>query len=372
MRQPIHARALLALGLTASLAVSFGCSGDGPREIVRTRIAAKSDPPVIPGVTLEQRYRWRPSEAPAAQGARAEAPQAAPAFAYTLPSGWEEVPPTQFRHINTRVRSAPNAECYLTFLPGDGGGDLPNVNRWRGEMGQPPIDAAGVAALPRTTLLGAPAIRTDLTGSFTGMSGQKIVEARMLGVLLTKQGMPGALFVKFIGPANVIGDQTDEFDAFVASIDFSETAPPPAAGAGAFTWQVPAGWTAETAPRAMREVTLRKGESELYVSVLGGGGGGLLANINRWMKQFGAADLDVARVSALERTPCLGGQAYVVTAEGSFAGMDGAAREGMGLVGALLEQPARLVTVKLVGPAAEVRAERAAFLAFVGSLSERP
>lgn len=367
-----HPRAWLAVVLTASLAVGPGCSDSGPRTIERTRIAAKPDPPVIPGVTAAQRFMWRPNEEEA-QRAQVDAapPPKPPAFQYALPSGWEVVPPTQFRHINTRVAGVPNAECYLTFLPGDGGGDLPNVNRWRGEMGLPPVDAAAVAALPRTTLLGQPALLTDLTGSFTSMSGAKIDEARMLGVLLTQQGMPGALFVKFVGPTAVVSQNVDAFEAFVASIDFGEEpAPPPTSSA--LTWTVPAGWTAEPGARAMREVTLTKGGSELYVSVLGGGGGGLLANVNRWLKQFGAPALDVAGVSALERTPCLGGEAYVVTAEGSFAGMDGVARDGQGLLGALLEQPSRLVTVKLVGPAAEVRAERDAFLAFVGSLAARP
>jgi hypothetical protein len=122
----------------------------------------------------------------------------------------------------------------------------------------------------------------------------------------------------------------------------------------------------------MREMTLLKGECELYVSILGGGGGGSLANVNRWLGQFGASHIDAPAVAALERVPCLGGEAFIVAAEGDFAGMGGKRQSGMGLLGALLEQPARLVTVKLVGPAAEVRAERDAFLSFVTSLAEAP
>jgi hypothetical protein len=122
----------------------------------------------------------------------------------------------------------------------------------------------------------------------------------------------------------------------------------------------------------MREVTLTKGNSELYLSILGGGGGGLLANVNRWLGQCGAPRIDAGGVSELERAPCLGGEAHLVTAEGDFAGMDGIAQAGMGLLGALVEQPTRLVTIKLVGPADEVRAERDAFLSFIASLSDAP
>ncbi|MEZ6013632.1 MAG: hypothetical protein R3F49_00840 [Planctomycetota bacterium] len=378
-------RLAVALGLAAGFAA--GCSDTGPRAIENTRIADRSDPPVIPGVTLAQRYMWEPSQEEARRAQLAPpGAEEAPEFVYVLPETWEAVPATRFRMVNTRVMAAPSAECYLTFLPGDGGGDVPNVNRWRGEMGLTPVDAAAVAALPRTRLLGQPALLVDLEGSFTGMSGQTIAEARLLGVLLTRHDMPGALFVKFVGPTAVIADNVAEFEAFVASIDFGvPAAAQGGAGAGAgsgaaedpgtgakLRWQVPATWAQEPGARAMREVTLTKGECELYISVLSGGGGGVLANVNRWLGQFGAPKLDVAALAGLERAPCLGSEALLVTAEGSFGGMGGGApKAGMGLLGAVLEQPARLITVKLVGPASEVAAERGAFLSFLGSLDDQ-
>ncbi len=363
----------------------LGCGDSGPGSLEGTRTARESDPPVIAGVTPAQRYMWRPSSAEAQRAQVAPPTASAPGFTCEVPEGWERLPNTTFRHINTRVASAPNAECYLTFLQGDGGGDLPNVNRWRAEMGLAPIGLEDLVNLPRTELIGQSALLTDLVGSFTGMSGQRIPEARMLGVLLTRPNMPGALFVKFVGPTDVVTANEAKFKAFVASIGFD--AGPAAHGGGAsaagataqgsagsgssLTWQVPAGWTVQPGARQFRDVTLVKGESELYISVLGGGGGGLLANIDRWLKQFGRPSLGVDGLAGLERVPCLGGEAYLVAAEGPFTGMDGVQRGDMGLLGALLEQPARLVTVKLVGPAAEVRAARADFQAFVGSLRDR-
>lgn len=355
---------LVVLGLVA-------CAEEGPKPITRTRIAQRSDPPVVPGITAEQRFRWRaPQEAADGPGGRPEmAPTDAvpPSLRYDVPVGWSEVAPTQFRQINTRLPGG--GECYLTYLPGNGGGDIANVNRWRGEMGLSRVDQAAVDTLPRTTLVGLPALRVDLLGSFTGMGGVRYETARLLGVVLTGSGQAGALFVKCVGPDDVVSAHEAAFDAFVASIRIEEEE---VSSASRFTWSIPAGWQQEPGAREMREVTLRKGDCELYVSVLAGGGGGLLANVNRWMRQFGAASVDVSGLSALERVACLGGDAYVVEAAGAFEGMGGARREGMALLGAVLEQPARLVTVKLVGPESEVRTERANFLSFVSSMGEKP
>jgi len=372
-RRSVLRRVLLAL---VGLLAAAGCSDGGSYTVERTRTARASDPPVIPGITTAERFGWRPQ--PGEEGRAQMTPQRPPApppLIADLPEAWERVPETQFRQINTRVAASPEAECYLTFLPGDGGGDLANVNRWRSELALAPIDAAAVTGLPRTQLIGQPALRVDFTGNFTGMGGQQIAEARLLGVLLTRPNMPGALFVKFVGPAAVVAEHEANFDSFVGSVRLNENAAGvdanPTSSAG-LTWQVPPTWTAETAPRSMREVTLTKGKCELYVSVLGGGGGGVLANVNRWLGQFDAPSLGVEGLAALERAPCLGGEAVLVTAEGAFGGMSGAKEGGMGLLGAVLEQPSRLVTVKLTGPAAEVAAERANFLSFLASLAEAP
>ena len=57
-------------------------------------------------------------------------------------------------------------EATVVALPGDSGGELANVNRWRGQIALPPTDEAGMAA-SRTTLAtkAGPAAIYDFTST---------------------------------------------------------------------------------------------------------------------------------------------------------------------------------------------------------------
>jgi len=48
-----------------------------------------------------------------------------------------------------------------------------NVNRWRGQFGQPAIDEAELAKLPKLALFDFDAVRVEVEGAFTTMSGEK-------------------------------------------------------------------------------------------------------------------------------------------------------------------------------------------------------
>ncbi|MFH2201574.1 MAG: hypothetical protein ABIJ96_00520 [Elusimicrobiota bacterium] len=64
---------------------------------------------------------------------------------------------------------------------------------------------------------------------------------------------------------------------------------------GGLRWKLPAGWT-EKAGAGMRAATflVGEGESQLEASVisLGGIGGGMLPNVNRWRRQIGLPPID--------------------------------------------------------------------------------
>ena len=380
------ARALLAPAVhgvpLACLLALGGCSDTEPKTIDRVRQADTARPARLAGRSEAFKFGYMPP-AEAQPKREPQAPPRPPTFTYGLPEGWERLPGSQFRQINTRIADSPEAQCYLTWLPMDGGGDVANVNRWRQQLGLGPIAAAEVAAMPRVPLLGGNALRVDLSGSFRGMAGEQIEGGRLLGVLLTRaQG--GALFVKFVGPADIVERESQHFDEFVASIGLSAEAQAGTtgasnatgsgasiSGASALTWTVPEGWQQQAGARQMREVTLTKGGAEMYISILGGGGGGILANVNRWYGQVGEPGIGQAALAGLERLPCLGGEALMVETAGTLKAMEAKAQAGSGLIGALLEQPTRMVTVKMVGPAAEVAAGRAAFVAFVGSLGDK-
>ncbi len=135
-------------------------------------------------------------------------------------------------------------------------------------------------------------------------------------------------------------------------------------------WSAPQGWV-QAPERPMREVTFVFGDdsaAECYVAVLHGDGGGLVANLNRWLNQFSQSGLSEEEVAALPRVSMLGTEAVIIEAEGDYTGMVGDVLPDAALLGAVCPMPEFTVFVKMTGPASDVLAERDAFLAFCESL----
>ncbi len=147
----------------------------------------------------------------------------------------------------------------------------------------------------------------------------------------------------------------------------------PQGGAGAadsFEGEVPADWQ-KLPPSQFRQLNYRVGgspDAECYLTA-GGLGGGVLANVNRWVnKQFGEEPLTQAQFDALPRFALLGQPALLVTVEGSFQGMGGTPRDNWKLLGLVGGGDEDMVTLKFTGPREVVDAHRDAFLAFAASL----
>lgn len=92
-------------------------------------------------------------EAPAAMGGMPQDEHAghdhgaqAAGLKWTLPSGWKETPGTGMRLATWTPPGGLKTEGTVVSLPGDSGGELANANRWRGQIGLPPTDEAGMAA----------------------------------------------------------------------------------------------------------------------------------------------------------------------------------------------------------------------------------
>lgn len=308
-------------------------------------------------------------------------------FDYQLPKGWVELAPGGQRWINLQPAGNPDASCYLTILPGEGGGLVANVNRWLGQLGLADLDAAGVAALPTVSLLGQPATLVEGKGHFTGMGDQDQADWGLLGLVQTMR-VPGAggeeqvftAFIKMTGPAGLIDAERAGFQSFYQSLRARPEGSSASAGGGAtidsgtssgdgaLAFSVPAGWT-DVGASGMRLASLTMGTgSECYIIRLGGDGGGLAGNVNRWRGQMGLGPLEDAELSRLPMVPCMGGMATLFDASGSYTGMSGENYAQARMLGALIFFPDVSYFVKLVGPAAEVAAEEQKFQAFLTSL----
>jgi hypothetical protein len=146
------------------------------------------------------------------------------------------------------------------------------------------------------------------------------------------------------------------------------------AAASDVIWTMPAGWK-EMPARPMRKATYQApgdaGPAEVSVFYFGAGqGGGVEANITRWVNQFQDLPEDQARRDQLT----VSGMAVstVRVKKGTFSsGMPGgpsAPQENWGMNAAVVETPGGAYFIKMTGPSATVDAEEARFTELLRSL----
>jgi hypothetical protein len=130
----------------------------------------------------------------------------------------------------------------------------------------------------------------------------------------------------------------------------------------------PDGWLALPSTQ-MRILNYRFGESglgEAYVSL---SAGSILDNANRWLGQYSAPSIDAAALEKLPRLPIASTSGILVTASGTYAsGMGAPPRDGYGLAGIIADIDGQILTIKLVGPDAEVRSAIPALESFAKNL----
>ena len=136
-------------------------------------------------------------------------------FAFVLPEGWTDAGARSMRAVNLALGS--EGQCYVIELGGDAGGLLPNINRWRGEVGLDPIDEVGMAQLQRVPVLGTEVPLFEGVGSYQGMGGPEGEDMMVLGVCVIRDTT--SLFVKLVAPASEAAAERTNFLAFLASLE---------------------------------------------------------------------------------------------------------------------------------------------------------
>ena len=162
-----------------------------------------------------------------------------------------------------------------------------------------------------------------------------------------------------------------------AGMDMGGGGPPPD-----LVWTVPEGWVVKPPSSKMRiaEFALPKSGADpedgtLAVFWFGGSGGGVDANVGRWLGQFtqpdGRATKDVAKIE----TRTVGAyKVTVVDVSGTFNAemMPGSGvattKPGWRMLGAVVEAPEGSYFVKASGPAKTMELWKSAFDAFISSL----
>jgi len=134
-----------------------------------------------------------------------------PRIKWESPQGWKTVAPTTMRYASFSVagQDGESADISVSVFEGEGGGDLENVNRWRGQLGLEPVDAGALKTLI------VPVKCKDAEISTVDMSGPK---ARILAGWAKMEGK--SWFFKLIAPDRMAGKEKANFVKFLQSVQF--------------------------------------------------------------------------------------------------------------------------------------------------------
>ncbi|WP_435895613.1 hypothetical protein [Oceaniferula spumae] len=131
-----------------------------------------------------------------------------------MPPEWRQIPGTQLRIFNYRFGD--DGEVYVSRARG---GVLPNVNRWLGQFGKPPLQS--LDELPKIKMLGVDAVVVSATGKFAGGMGKAAKEnAAVLGVIADHGA--GLLTVKMIGSADEVAAERERVLNFCENLRINQ------------------------------------------------------------------------------------------------------------------------------------------------------
>lgn len=187
---PTRLPALPALLLAAGLAASLGCRREGithfrvPKEVGASAPAPQEAPPSTPGGT---------------------------GLHWTLPNGWSEEKGGGMRFATLKAPFSGKLDVSVTFLPGAAGGELANVNRWRGQIGLPAWDEAAMAQ-------GRAAMKTKagLVSAFDFRSEGPEKTRMLVGMLTTAGG--DSWFLKMVGDEAPVAKARPDFLRILESL----------------------------------------------------------------------------------------------------------------------------------------------------------
>ena len=140
----------------------------------------------------------------------AEQAAAAGELQYTVPAGWRQLPASGIRKATLQIEGA---ELSVLVFPGDVGGELANINRWREQIDLSPIEASELPTISiERTISQLPARYVDLIGA----------EKSIKGAILPVNGR--TWFFKLLGPTDSVQANEAGLFEFLDSVQLPDTA----------------------------------------------------------------------------------------------------------------------------------------------------
>ena len=138
------------------------------------------------------------------------APAGAEGLAWDLPRGWTETRASGMRFATLKPPVTGKIDVSVVVLPGPAGGELANVNRWRGQIGLPPVDEPARAKMRQQVDAKAGAI------SLYDFATEGPTRQRMMVGLLWSGGR--TWFVKMVGDEPAAEAARDDFVKLLTSL----------------------------------------------------------------------------------------------------------------------------------------------------------
>jgi hypothetical protein len=302
---------------------------------------------------------------------------------WKLPAGWEERSAEGMRAARFAVPAGSGREADVSIFP------LKDVtarrtdivNIWRQQIRLDPIDEQELGPLTEPVAMGR-----EQGALYDMTSTQPLIDdktkARILVAVMTKDDT--SWFVKMTGDDELVGQQKPFFVAFLQSLNIEAIAAP-AQAPPRFTstnikagprnaaeekpeWTVPPGWKEQPPSQMLLAKFVITGNdgatADVNISALGGDGGGLLENINRWRRQLSLAPVPEAELQKLVSSLDVpGGKAILVDMNGTDVKTGGPAR----LIGAIVPREDKTWFYKLMGNEGLAEREKQAFIKFCQS-----
>ena len=243
------------------------------------------------------------------------------------PAEWKRRDPSALRQLSYQLdgEEGTSADISLIILRGAAGRDLDNINRWRDEQGQGPIDQAEMdQSIEKFTTPAGSAVAVDIEGLPQG--ADPLTNGRLVAAIVT-HGDDGWFF-RMRGNAELAAAHKQACLEWVKSVRPVEVegepmqapTPPESSAAtggkdGRVTWQTPAGWTTDPNAGTMRYATLvvrgaGDEKAELAVTHFPGDVGGDLDNVNRWRGQIGLSPVSADELPELVRNVTAGPKSF--------------------------------------------------------------
>ncbi len=180
------------------------------RDEVRHFRVPKTAP--APGLAATPASATAASPGMAGEVAPPAAPAGADALTWKLPKGWTEArTPGSMRYATIAPpASEPKVDVSVVVLPGPAGGELANVNRWRGQIGLPPLDDAALGAARKRLKAAAGEV------SLYDFSSEGAKKTRVVAGFTVNRG--NTWFVKMTGDADAVATHRGAFVNLLESL----------------------------------------------------------------------------------------------------------------------------------------------------------